>query len=277
MSETLYPPPRPLAVSEVLDLSVKIYRRTFVKCLLFGALAIVANWLPNLYSLVRGQTLVRSIVAPTADIGLIAATILGVLLAFTFPMAILYRQYKLVTGQSPGGELMRGVRLLGRFILFSILAGLAVAACALCVIPAFLVNGVLRYVLLAVLLLPMFYVIIRLACGLTAMVVENTSARTSLDRSWQLSRGNVMRLAAIYTVAFFLIAAAYFAVGSVAAFLYAALGKGDVALVAAAVGVITVAVGAVAGPYYSALGLAVFGDLVVRREGADLAQRISAA
>jgi hypothetical protein len=49
-----------------------------------------------------------------------------------------------------------------------------------------------------------------------------------------------------------------------------------VALITATLGVVSVAVGALATPFYTALGLAVFGDLTVRKEGADLAQRISA-
>lgn len=277
MPDTLYPPPRPLAVGEVLDLSFQIYRRTFVKCLLFGALAVVANWLPNLYSIARGQTVVQSVVSPTADAGHVVAAVVGFLLAILFPVAILDRQYKLITGQPPGGELARALRLLGRVILFTILFGLAVLASAFLLVPAFAVDGVLRYVLAAVLLLPMCYVIIRLLLGFTALVIEDTGASRSLSRSWDLSRGQVLRLTAIYSVAFFLIIALYIGIGSVTTFLYAVLGKGDVALIAAAVGVVTVAVGALASPYYSALGLAVFGDLVVRKEGADLSLRISAA
>ena len=66
---TLYPPPRPLSVGEVLDLSFRIYHRTFVKCLVFGGLAVVANWLPNLYAIARGQTALQSVVRPVTDWG----------------------------------------------------------------------------------------------------------------------------------------------------------------------------------------------------------------
>jgi hypothetical protein len=38
-----------------------------------------------------------------------------------------------------------------------------------------------------------------------------------------------------------------------------------------------VLLGAIAAPFYSGLMLAVLGDLSVRREGADIAQRIAAA
>lgn len=277
MTETLYPPPRPLTVGEVLDLSFRIYRRTFVKCLVFGGLVVVSNWLPSLYSIARGQTMAQSVVAPVPDLGRALVAVIGALLAMLFPVAILYRQYKMVSGQQPGGELQRAVRLLGRTLLVALLFGLSILACMLFTVPAFLVAGVLRWVLLTLLLLPMAYVLLRLVCSFTAMVVENTSASGSLGRSWELTSGHVLRLIAINTVALFLLAVLYIGVGSVTTFLYAVFGKGDVALIAAAVGVVTVAAGAVASPYYSALGLAIFGDLLVRKEGADLSQRISAA
>lgn len=277
MSDSLYPPPRPLSVGEVLDFSFQIYRRTFVKCLLFGALAVVANWLPNVYSIARGQSVVQSLIAPNTDPGHLVAALVGFLLAIVFPLAILCRQYQLITGQAAGGELRRAVRLLPRMILFVILFILVMIAMMLLLVPAFLVSGWLRYVLGTLLLLPMCYIIIRLVLGATAMVIEDIGATASLSRSWELSRGSVLRLIAIYSVAFFLVIALYIGIGSVTTFLYAVVGKGDVALIAAAVGVVTVAVGALATPYYSALGLAVFGDLVVRKEGADLSLRISAA
>lgn len=274
---TLYPPPRPLTVGEVLDLSFRIYRRTFAKCLVFGGLVVVSNWLPNLYAMARGQTVVQSVVTPVTDPGHVAALLIGMVLALVFPVAIIGRQYRMVTGQAIGGELLRALRLILRILGITILYILAVLACALFLVPAFLVSGLMRFVLIAVLLLPMAYVLLRLTCSFTAMVVENTGVTASLGRSWELTGGNVLRLSAMYTVAVFLLVVLYVVVGSVTALLYAVLGKGDVALIAAAVGVITVAAGALASPYYSALGLAIFGDLTVRKEGADLSQRISAA
>lgn len=277
MPETLYPPPRPLSVGEVLDLSFRIYRRTFVKCLVFGGLVVVANWLPNLYVIARGQTVVQSVVKPQSDPGYLAAAFIGMLLALVFPLAIICRQYRMVTGQATGGELPRALRLLGRVILTLILYVLVGIACGLLIVPAFFTGGLTRYVLVAVLLLPMAYVLVRLMCAFTAMVIEDTGATGSLARSWELTGGSVWRLTAIYTVAVFLLLVLYIVIGSLTAFLYAVLGKGDVALIAAGIGVVTVAAGALASPYYSALGLAVFGDLLVRKEGADLSQRISAS
>jgi hypothetical protein len=242
-----------------------------------GGLVVVTNWLPNLYGIARGQTVVQSVVTPLPDAGQAVVTILALLLALTFPVAIIYRQYKIITGQPSGGELLRALKLLGRIVLAVILFALVLAVCAVFLVPAIFVSGLTRYLLFVVLLLPMAYVLLRLACAFTAMVVENTGAAASLARSWELTGGQVLRLTAIYTVALFLLLVLYVVVAALTGFLYAVFGRGDVALIAAGVGVMTVAAGALASPYYSALGLAVFGDLLVRKEGADLSQRISAS
>lgn len=277
MSEALYPPPRPQSVGEVLDLSFRIYRRTFVKCLVFGGLVVVTQWLPNLYAIARGQTVVQSLLSPSVDPLRTLITLAAGLLALIFPVAIIYRQYRIITGEESGGELLRALRLLGRIVLIVILYALLMVACLLLVVPAAFASGITQYLLFAVLLLPLAYVLLRLACAFTAMVIENTGAAASLARSWELTGGQVMRLTAIYTVALFLLLVLYVVVGTLTGFLYAVFGKGDLALIAAGVGVVTVAAGALASPYYSALGLAIFGDLLVRKEGADLSQRISAS
>jgi hypothetical protein len=273
---TLYPPPRPLSVGEVLDLAFRIYRRTFVKCLVFGGLIVVTRWLPYAYLMLRGQTVAQSMLKPALSAGYVITALVSTVLAFLFPVAIICRQYRIVTGQAVGGEFLFALKLLGRVVLIIILLALVGAACGLFLIPAAAVTGVARIIALVVLLLPMGYVFLRLASAFTAMVVEDTGASDSLARSWQLAGGNVLRLLAIYTVAAFLLMVLYIVIGSLTAFLGAVLGRGDVALITATIGVVTVAAGALASPYYSALGLAVFGDLLVRKEGADLSQRIGA-
>ncbi|HVH84430.1 MAG TPA: hypothetical protein VM713_08950, partial [Steroidobacteraceae bacterium] len=179
MSEALYPPPRPQSVGEVLDLSFRIYRRTFVKCLVLGGLVVVTQWLPNLYAIARGQTVVQSLLSPSVDPLRTLITLAAGLLALIFPVAIIYRQYRIITGEESGGELLRALRLLGRIVLIVILYALLMVACLLLVVPAAFVSGITQYLLFAVLLLPLAYVLLRLACAFTAMVIENTGAAAS--------------------------------------------------------------------------------------------------
>jgi uncharacterized membrane protein YcaP (DUF421 family) len=55
------------------------------------------------------------------------------------------------------------------------------------------------------------------------------------------------------------------------------LGRGDIAVMTASQAVLGVALGALVVPFYTALSIAILGDLKVRREGTDIEQRIAAA
>jgi hypothetical protein len=94
--------------------------------------------------------------------------------------------------------------------------------------------------------------------------------------SWQLTAGNFWRLSVIYAVGVVLIIVLYVLSGVVGAVIALLLAHGDVAVITATSAVLVTLLGAIVTPFYSALVLAVFGDLSVRGEGADLAQRISA-
>jgi hypothetical protein len=277
MSDVSYPPPRPLSIGEVLDLSFRIYRATFVKCLLFGALSVIGNSLPRLYAASTGQGALQVMVAakPNATQNLLLA--IGGLVSLVFSMAILRRQHLMATGSAIGGEVAVAIRRVPRMLLFGILFSLIGIACGLFIVPAFFTQGLARVALIAVLLLPLAYVVVRLSCAYTSLVVSDTGAVESLARSWRLTRGSFWRLTLIYSVALILLFALYVISGSLTAFLYGVLGRGDVAMVMAAVAVVVVLVGALGAPLFSALGLAVLGDLSVRKEGADLAQRIAAS
>ena len=55
------------------------------------------------------------------------------------------------------------------------------------------------------------------------------------------------------------------------------LGRGDIAVVTASQAVLGIALGALFVPFYTALSIAILGDLKVRKEGTDLEQRIAAS
>jgi len=98
----------------------------------------------------------------------------------------------------------------------------------------------------------------------------------SMSHSWQLTSGNFWRLSVIYAVGIALIIVLYVLSGVIGAVIALLLARGDVAVITATSAVVVTLLGAVVTPFYSALVLAVFGDVSVRREGADLAQRLSA-
>ena len=282
MSTVPYPPQRQLSVGEVLDLSFRIYRTTFVKCLLFATCGVIAGQLASIYALVKGRSLVRG-AAGSADLAgmlalfqdptLDALYILGMLLTLLFYAAVLLRQRAIVTDGAVGGELMAALRRLPALIGFLILVWLALLACF---VPSVLAGGTLRALLIVAGLVAVSYGVVVILSAITILFVENAGPVASLTRSWRLTTGSFWRLSAIYTVAVIILLALELVIGSVAGFVAGVLSHGDLAMVTAVAEVIAIILGALVMPFYGALALAVLADLKVRKEGADLAQRISA-
>jgi hypothetical protein len=269
-----YPPQRPLSVGEILDLTFRIFRATVLKCLLFSGLGVLASQIPNLYSLARGRGLLaQSVFDQVRDPVFWILYVAGTILVLAFYAAVLLRQHAMLTDRPSGGEFPAGLGRAPRWLLLSLLVGVA---CLACFLPALLVSGAARWALVTLLLIPLSYVLIGSSSAWVILIVDGSGAAASFRRSWHLTSGSFWRLSAIYAVALIVLLVLYFLFGALAAFFAALLGRGDVAVVAATTSVIVVALGALVTPYYTALGLAVFGDLSVRKEGADLAQRISA-
>jgi hypothetical protein len=154
-----------------------------------------------------------------------------------------------------------------------ILVGVSIGGCLL---PALLLSPPGRYALLFLLLIPASYVAVLLSCAFTVLLLTGSGPVVSYMRSWRLASGSFWRLSVIYTVGVIVLLVFSVLIGGLAAFLAGILGRGDLALIAATAGVIVVGLSAVTTPLYTAMALAVFGDLTARKEGVDLEQRISA-
>jgi len=278
MANIPYPPPRPLSAAEVLDLTFRIYRATVVKCLLLAGLGVIAGQLPNIYNLTRGRPLrggaaLQNMLAQFADPGFWLAYAAGLILSVICYAAVLLRQHHLLRGSAAGGEFVAALRRLLALIGLGILIALSVLVCFA---PVLLASGALRGLLAVVLLIPASYVLIAVSCANTVLLVDGSGTLASYVRSWRLTAGSFWRLSIIYFVALVVLFVLYAVTAGIAGFLAAALGRGDVAVATATMGVVAVLLGAFATPFYTALALAVLGDLTVRKEGADLEQRISA-
>ena len=277
MANIAYPPPRPLSVGEVLDLTFRIYRASVVSCLIFAALGVIANQLPNLYSVSRGATLLQALLTPKNSLMLGSLMLAGALLGLVFTGAVVLRQYAIATGHPVGGELPRSLGRLPGLVLLMVLFGATFAVGAMFIGAAFIFSGIARVLLALLLCLPILYALVAVSCSLTAMYVTPMGAAAAYVRSVRLTSGSFWRLSVIYTIGVIVLFVLYILTSGVIGMLMGILGRGDVALITATLGVVSVAIGALATPFYTALGLAVFGDLTVRKEGADLAQRISAS
>ena len=279
MSTVPYPPQRQLSVGEVLDLSFRIYRTTFVRCLLFATCGVIAGQLAGIYALIRGRNLAHGtagmagMLALMQDPTLVALYVVGLVLTLIFYAAVLLRQRAIITDGAVGGELAAALRRTPALVALVILIALG---CLALFVPVFVTGGALRVLLVLAALVVLCYGLVALSSAMTVLLVEEAGPVASVTRSWRLTSGNFWRLSVIYTVALIILIALELVIAALAGFLAGALVHGDVAMVTAFAEVIGIILGALVTPFYGALALAVLADLKVRREGADLAQRISA-
>jgi hypothetical protein len=273
MPDTLYPPSRPQSVGEILDAAFRIFRATVLKCLPFAALALIAGQLPNIYYLATGgiAAMLAGSYTPVWWVLYCIGYVISVLLWST----ILLRQYAVATGGGAAGEsafatvLRRGPGIVLTWILMLLAAFIWFA-------PTRLLHGSTLLGAAVLLAIPATYVGVRVSSAWVAQLLTDKGPVASVAHSWQLTAGSFWRLSAIYTVAVILLFVLYVLSGVVAAVLALPFARGDIAVLTAVSTVVVVILGAIGMPFYSALALAVFGDLTVRREGSDLAQRISA-
>jgi hypothetical protein len=277
MATNLYPPPRPLSVGETIDLAFRIFRATLVTCLLFAGLAVIASELPNIYNLASGHP-VRNLLEQHDPVFWLL-DVVGTLLTVILWSAVLLRQYALVNGRGAdaGSELTTGLRRLPALILLGILVALATAVWFIPVAALMRAGPAIVLVAVLVLSLPATYVAIMSSCAWLVLLVTGKGAVASLVHSWRLVTGSFWRLAAIYTVGLVLLFVLYALAGVLAVAVAVPLAHGDLAVATAVTTVMVVILSSLGTPFYTALALAVYGDLSVRREGADLAQRIAAA
>ena len=273
MSALPYPPSRPLSVGEILDLAFRIYRRTLMKCLLLAAFAVIIAQLANGYFLFSGRGLKQGFFALIRDPLYLRLFVIGVLAALVLDAAVLLRQFRMSTGGLPDGALTTAVRRAPAMFLLVVLLWLALL---FCVAPPLLLQGPARWGAFALLGIVAIYVVVFFSVGVTILLVSGAGPVASLARSWRLTRGAFWRLVLIYSVAGVIFGVLYVLLGTATGFVVAVAAHGDLAMVSAASSVVAVALGAFSRPFITAVQLTVFGDLTARREGTDLAQRITA-
>lgn len=276
----LYPPPRPLPISQVLDSSFRIFKMTFVRCLAFGPLWIIVGQLPNIYHLAIGRP--RQSFGGSDPVWWLLY-IVGALGSIALSAALCLHQRDIVRGVPTRAiaQLAVAARRLPAILGVSILILLLV------VVPAGIFAGILfsatggpnlnsvsTLVGGAVLILYVGFLSILFAFAWPALLLDGFAPVAAMQYSFNLALGNWWRTAAVLTVAFVVVMTVYFVVAMVVIPLAGAM---DVAIVAAVTEVMFVALSALVAPYFAATLLALYGDLKARKEGTDLQQRISAA
>ncbi|HVC31318.1 MAG TPA: hypothetical protein VND24_09035 [Steroidobacteraceae bacterium] len=263
MPNALYPPLKPRSFSELLDAVLQIFRLSLLKCMPYATLAIIAGQLSTFYYLARGRLPVLDSNDP------VGVTLYGVgtLIAVILWMALLRRQSGIAAGHPPAGfaDLLDTLKRAPAIAAISLLGG---AAAAVFLLPALALAPAYRTAGMAVLLAPAIYVSIALSLALPALVLAHKGVLASLAYSFRLVRGNWWRVAAAYIVGSAVVFTLWFLVATVAGMAFSDNEAGATAIVRAISSAALLAVFAVGLTFYSALTLALFGDLEIRRTAA---------
>lgn len=293
-------PSAPLSVGGVLDNWLRLFSSSLGACWPIALLAAAAGALVQF-------TIVPP--APTQDVRTLQGLLhywsaqggprvflfdigLG-LIALLVYAALLTQQAALIRGEEPfsvGTALAKGLGRLPQILLGWVLMVLIITAL---LIPAGIGAAVLipfRGAPLAIpfavlgmiaLIAVMLYVMFRLQPWMAVMFAENRSAPSSLGRSWELVKGNWWRVTGIAFVAGVIIAILVWTASAVIGMVVGVIGFHGTAPElllrrVQLVGAIGQVVRLLTMPLLTAMWLAIYQDLILRREGGDLAARTEA-
>jgi hypothetical protein len=288
-------PTAPLSIGGVLDDAIKLYRGSFRSCWVVSLLGSIALALQGFYF---GTKL--SELGLTGARGQGAADILQALGAnfrgsFLTPYLITYLVMLVVYGalfaqinsvasgssESPGAGLLTGLRRLPGIVLISIVfaVGAGLAIVILC-IPGVLLWTSQQYglslLLFALAFVPLIYLSGKFLYWLPAVFADKVGSVGAVGRSWVVTSGNWWRSTTIMTVAGIIVVvmdlmASYVFIALVG--VMGALHRVDVGSAFLTGEIVRAMVGVFVLPMLPAAMLAIYYDLKLRREGADLAAR----
>jgi hypothetical protein len=270
MSPAFYPPTRPLAIGEVLDLAIQIFKATAIRGIPYGICAVTFEQLPNIYDL--GSGAVRQPYGGDRPLWL-ALFFVGTVLALIAWSALLLQQRAIIERKpgTLGRQLTEALRRLPVFVLATVLFFVVMGGdfAALLLVPIQYHSWVrVPLIVLSV------YLAVALSCTWPAVLFVDQGPLGALRHSSRLVWGNWWRACAIYTVGAAAVMVLAILVAVLIALVVPAL-VADIPVMMAVYRVLANAMVAVVAPFVGALVLAVFGDLRVRKEGIDLRQRIA--
>lgn len=262
MPNALYPPLRPRTFAELLDAVLQIFRLSLLKCLPYATLAIIAGQLSTLYYMWRGRWPLLALDSNDP----VGVTLYGVgtLVFVMLSVTILLRQSAIAAGRPVTGstDLLDTLKRAPAIVAIALLVSAAITAFML---PALALAPAYRTAGLAVMLAPAIYIGIALSFSVPALVLARKGVLASLAYSFRLVRGNWWRVTAIYIVGLMVVLTLLMLVASITTIALADNAAGDVAITRAITSAAFLAVMSVGLTFWSALNLALFGDLQVRR------------
>jgi hypothetical protein len=293
-------PSAPLTVGGVLDNWIRLFRSSLADCWAFALLAAAAGAIVQFTStppvptpkLPPFQALLHYWATQGGPRVLLDDIALG-LIGLVVYAAILTQQAALIHGEEPfsfGTALAKGLRRLPQMLLGWVLLVLIITAICIPGVIGAVVLIPLRHVPTAILLGALgglallgvlIYATVRLQLWLAVMFAESRSGPSSLGRSWDLVKGHWWRVTGIGFVSGVVIGILTWAVSAVIGIAAAALGlhgTGPEPLVRRfqLVAAISQVVRLLTMPLLTAVWFAIYQDLMLRREGGDLAARTEA-
>jgi hypothetical protein len=278
MISGVYPPDGPQTIGQVLDSGFRIFRISLVRCLLFGALAMIAGQLPNIYSLLAGKV---PAVFSSRDPITLALALAGSVITIYLSAVMLIRQREIAKGrrESTRVELAQGLRRLP-----ALLAVALVSVALLTIVPGagILLAGsslpeplyIAALVGISVLGGAVLWLVPGLAMAVAIAVLGDAGPLVSLRQGLSLAAGNWWRTMLTFVVWAILLAVFNLVVVVLILMALPLLGATDIATLSAGTPVVLVALRAVGMPFMVAILLAVYGDLLVRKQGVDLQRRV---
>ncbi len=253
----LYPPSRPQSIGEVLDTGFRIFQSTLLPCLPYGVAWVIVGQLANIDDLAAGRP--PRLFGGSDPIWWLWYA-LGLALTLILWSSLILRQSALASGapSSMRGELRLALVRLPQLLA---LASSGIVACA---------------VGLALLVVPGLYLAVAFLFAVPALFARRRGPLDALAYCARLVYGNWWRTAFILTIAAIVALVLYVVLAATALFALTAGGIADVAVITAVSRAAGIAMGAVIAPFACAMILATFGELRTRREGLDLAGRLSA-
>jgi hypothetical protein len=183
--------------------------------------------------------------------------------------------------RSVGESIAVGVRLLPCSLLLYLvmIVGLTLGVLCVGIVAGILgamhvsvmVQGVLAVAFAAVLI----YVSGRAFLAYIALLVERVAVFKSFGISWALIKNHWWRTATVYTVAIIMVLVFYLLVAALNALIFSLLHSSS-ATATLLSQLFSIAIGSVLVPFFPAVLLAIYYDLTLRRDGADLADRVKA-
>ncbi len=262
-------PAQPQSIGAVLDTGFQLYKSSVGVVWPLCLLLIVAGSPPTIYIMITGgvaavaPTDVMAMLAPMMQPGYALANLLGLLLSMWVFGALFLRMQSIGAGTGLGnGTALRAAVPRAPWMLVMTL--LLIVA---------LMVGFLLFVV------PGLILSVSLMLGWAVLMLEHKGPVASLMASHRLIWGHWWRAAAILTVGFIVLFVIYLAVGTVVgAMLPLLVGSMEDMVLYTVISVfaVSIVVNLLVTPFYVALMLAVYWDLKLRREGGDLAARVSA-